>query len=74
MKLTPWFPGHIKPVHPGVYQQKSGVSDRIGYQRWDGRFWHKWHPTAEAAAQSYAPVTKIHQDDPWRGLAHKPRS
>lgn len=71
-KLTPWFPGHIKPVRPGVYQQMSGSGTRLGYQRWDGERWFSWHATPAGAASAVFAVMGEFQNDPWRGLASDP--
>lgn len=69
-KLTDWFPGSIKPVRPGVYQQMCGFGERIGYQKWDGEYWYSREITLEAAHR--APYRAYTQDDPWRGLAYDP--
>lgn len=71
-KLTPWFPGDVKPARVGVYQQFCGLGDRIGYQRWDGRAWHLWAGSPEEAAGINRPATSSAQNDTWRGLAVKP--
>ena len=70
-KLTPWFPGHIKPSRPGVYQQYSGLGG-IGYQLWDGLAWRLWERTPQAAAASFVQVASAYQNDQWRGLSEKP--
>lgn len=72
IKLTPWFPGDVKPVRPGVYQQLSGNRDEFGYQRWDGRRWCLWCRKADDAARSRLVAASGFQNDPWRGLAEKP--
>ena len=75
MKLTPWFPGHIKPKRVGVYQQLSAIEKRLGYQRWDGKKWSPWFSKAEDAAcygRECAPAAEEYQNDPWRGLAERP--
>lgn len=68
MKLTPWFPGTIKPVRKGVYQQKNGTSG-IGYQRWDGKFWYAWRKSPEDAKNCLIVVSTYFQNDSWRGVA-----
>ena len=67
-KYTPWFPGHIKPVRAGVYQQKllSGV---VGYQHWDGIKWFSWFKTADLAVTGRLYAGHRFQNDAWRGLA-----
>jgi len=71
-KFTAWFPGQIKPVRVGVYQQKNGFFE-IGYQRWDGLSWFYWFETPEMAARSDCLASSMFQNDPWRGLASKPK-
>ena len=73
MKLTPWFPGSIKPVHEGVYRVKIAGLTVLYYSK----FWHgRWHASSAWAHfaineqltrhKSWAPITH------WRGLAEKP--
>lgn len=71
MKLTPWYPGHIKPVRKGVYQLWSGTRDKIGYQYWDGAFWRSWYSTPETAfsARNSLAAGAMFQNDEWRGIA-----
>lgn len=72
-KLTPWFPGEVKPVRQGVYQQKSGFGDSIGYQFWDGRQWCGWCKTPDGAENDRGAADIRHQNDRWRGLAQDPK-
>jgi hypothetical protein len=72
-KYTPWFPGHIKPVRVGVYQQRlSNNPDAcIGYQYWDGGLWWWWRENPNDAYRSrMSDIYPIHkfQNDSWRGL------
>ena len=68
-KLTPWFPGDVKPVYPGPYQQKCGFGRDIGYQFWDGNTWFSWRRTINQAMKEYeAGYKSCTQNDPWRGL------
>lgn len=70
MKLTKWYPAHIKPARKGVYQQMCGLGKDIGYQYWDGANWRGWCWTALSAKNEkyvYGPIC-----DKWRGLAEKP--
>jgi hypothetical protein len=71
MKLTPWFPGNVKPVRPGVYQQMCGFNRDVGYQYWDGKVWGLWSRTIEGARHDGWPASP--QNDPWRGLAEEPK-
>ena len=74
-KLTPWFPGSVKPVRKGVYMLRSGTGRVVGYQYWNGKHWGYWCDTVEEAAASkgcgYA-ATEF-QNDAWRGLAQEPK-
>ncbi len=67
-QLTPWFPGSVKPVRRGVYQQMCGLGKDLGYQLWDGEHWHSWCDTAEQAADKDFVIPADLQNDPWRGL------
>lgn len=75
-KLTPWFPGHIKPVHVGVYPTRLLANDegRViddGFAHWDGKFWGSNYDTPEEAAEAAQPPG--YQNKPWRGLAEQPK-
>lgn len=70
MKLTPWFPGHIKPARPGVYQQMA--DGMLGYQCWSGSVWYGWSTSIDMAADDYCQVGSRFQNDSWRGLAEDP--
>lgn len=69
-KLTPWFPGDVKPVRPGVYERKVVVLRRY-YSRWTGSRWLTIEDSAQRAAQSN--YQSMYQDLPWRGLAEPPK-
>lgn len=71
MKLTKWYPGHIKPARLGVYRKKS-VFGRLGYQRWDGFLWYLWCETIDSASAAPFPVIPAAQNNPWQGLAEDP--
>lgn len=67
LKLTEWFPGHIKPVRKGVYQQMTG--SYLGYQYWDGQLWGRWSETPAGAYDGKSePASSKYQNDPWRGI------
>lgn len=69
MKTTEWIPGHTKPVHVDVYQQRAGHGNAIGYQFWDGTRWGIWASTIDDAMNNCSiPACHYFQDDPWRGL------
>ena len=67
-KLSPVFPGHIKPVHAGPYERKYPYGWRYCY------FVNRWCVGAEtiAGAIKHAPMASFYQSLPWRGLAKKP--
>jgi hypothetical protein len=73
MKLTEWYPGDVKPVRSGVYQQWDGRGWTIGYQRWNGRKWYAWFDCPEAASTTHCAASSEFQNDPWRGLAQDPK-
>lgn len=68
MKLTPWFPGDIKPVHIGVYQRDHSVHaqpEDLGYCLWNGEIWMVWEYDIEDASKST--LVSNYQNLPWRG-------
>lgn len=69
--LTRWFRRDVKPAHVGVYQQKDGMGQHIGYQFWDGEFWYAWSSTIEGAILDGKRGLKAAQADPWRGLTER---
>ena len=72
IKLTGWYPGHIKPARKGVYQQLNGIGI-IGYQRWDGKNWMGWSTGLDRANASREKVYDQYQNYAWRGLAQEPK-
>ena len=70
-KYTPWFPGAVKPVRVGVYQQWCGYGRVIGYQHWNGNRWSAWAPTIKEALADAGCLVGANTGD-WRGLAEKP--
>jgi len=69
MKFTPWFPGNVKPVRVGVYQQHCGMGTIVGYQYWNGKKWSSWSHSVEGAIlRSGSIACSDHQNDPWRGV------
>jgi hypothetical protein len=61
-KLTPWFPGDVKPAHHGLYEREYSPSE-IYLQLWTGNAWH---------FASFPATSCMVQDAPWRGLASDP--
>jgi len=65
MKLTPWFPGTVKPVRVGVYQRDYGKHGGTVYCYFDGIMWHV--TSAELRFTSKA-ARSLSQYMPWRGV------
>lgn len=74
-KLTPWFPGNVKPARKGVYQRDWLDGGPLWFSYWNGKTWNSGDDTTEGAA---CPVNKYwksnHQKLPWRGLAQDPKA
>lgn len=64
-KKTRWFPGDIKPVHVGVYQNNRGW-----FKLWDGECWGFAHYSPKAAERGGTYRWAV-QNPTWRGLAKK---
>ena len=71
-KLTPWFPGEVKPVREGVYECR-GAPTHESYQHWNGAIWGGWATDKDAAAENRDRPSMRHSPQ-WRGLAEKPRT
>lgn len=67
MKLTPWYPGDVKPVRKGVYQTKV-VDLGTGYQFWNGKRWSVWDET-ENWALYLKKLSSCYQEPKWRGVS-----
>lgn len=65
MKLTPWFPPEVKPVHVGPYESIFGG----WYRYWDGT---RWHFGGDTPAKAVKNVSASPAPAAWRGLARKP--
>lgn len=87
MTTTPWFPGTVRPVRPGVYERRGVWVSQFGgentaangYAMWDGLRWCRSQPSALAAAvgdgcpSDYQPPA-FHRGRAlfeWRGLTTK---
>lgn len=68
-KLTPWFPGDVKPVRMGAYMRKYEDGMTV-YCKWNGLCWLCAASTARNAANETVPSGW--QSLPWRGLAQDP--
>lgn len=69
-KLTPWFPGHIKPVRPGIYRVWWYLAPT--YARFDGRRWMAGNHNGPADAALVVAPASCHPLK-WRGLAEQPK-
>lgn len=69
-KLTPWFPAHIKPVRPGVYERDRIAQGFAVYSLWTGRIWRAYKFSVNTAATEKK--RSKFQNLSWRGLAKKP--
>jgi len=68
-KLTPWFPGDVKPARKGVYETDAEISDREPcYQFWDGSRWGACGFSPRYCKQPGDWVSR-HQSPKWRGRA-----
>lgn len=68
-KLTPWFPGHIKPARKGVYATDASFST---FQYWDGAWWGLYMPTPATAFKERHTASRM-QNVQWCGLAEPPK-
>ena len=69
-KLTPWFPGDVKPVRVGHYERDwdgDGNALKLSPDFWNGDSWEAVYFVGDRERSKYTP-----QDHPWRGLAEKP--
>ena len=68
-KLTPWFPGSVKPAMAGVYQRDSLARP---YAYWTGSHWMVTENTP-ALAVNGRQASQFQQGPRWRGLASRPK-
>ena len=71
MKLTPWFPADIKPVHVGAYLSCEYAKGSDFYRYWDSKHWGVAARTISNALP-FSSRSFACQDNVWRGLARKP--
>ena len=67
---TPWFPGSVKPVRPGVYEREYGLNN-VAFCRWN-EGWYCSSLKNEIASRARKPSGN--QSLPWRGLAVNPEA
>jgi glycogen debranching enzyme len=74
-KLTPWFPGNVKPARRGVYEVNGFFSSSCWYSYWNGSWWGWLNPSPADALREKGFKTRRDQDDiKWRGLATRPKA
>jgi len=73
-KLTPWFPGTVRPVRDGVYKMFIG-----SFARFTGGEWRWMCKSMAEAADAIRPSLNPYPHDRttgsyrWGGLAHPPK-
>ena len=72
MKLTPWYPGHVKPVRVGVYERDYGDDDQTPSYCYFDKVWSSYGGSVEEA-ESYKDYVSSEQCYPWRGIAKEPK-
>ena len=70
--LTGWYPTHLKPIRPGVYEVRIPDSaDPFGtryFSYWDGTLWRSVATTPyDASLQSLKSWSQVRE---WRGLLY----
>lgn len=73
MKLTPWFPPDVVPVHVGVYEVRdNGIT---AFACWNGVcFGYRSLSSAQLAHDSRDKPTGLPAKAQWRGLAEPPHN
>lgn len=76
MKLTEWYPAHIKPARKGFYQiYLEGVPrEKSWFSYWDGNNFSYAADTIERTKNYWLGDNErfFHSQKEWRGLAEKP--
>ena len=71
MKLTPWFPGTVKPARVGVYKRVYDTTEysksNFGYCYWNGQIW-SWQATNPTGALLLRHTRSPYQELPWHGV------
>lgn len=70
-KLTPWFPGDVKPVRDGVYERRSNIDGMAYFSLYRGGDW--WQMTSSFFTSVNSKFRSDRQSLPWRGLAKAPK-
>ena len=66
MKLTPWFPGSVKPARVGVYERECPNGWR-SYNYWTGKTWSSPSPIPKGA-EIFKSYRSAYQNVRWRGV------
>ena len=72
LKLTPWYPGNVKPVRVGIYERDftGKYYEPVGYTKWTGEHWTASYDDLKTARLCF----KYEHDEgrwqslPWRGV------
>jgi len=71
MKLTPWFPPEVKPVHVGYYE--TGIDYRHPESEKGGKSIFLWWFDGKNWVDASRAYKCSEQNRYWRGLAEKPK-
>jgi hypothetical protein len=83
MKKTPWFPAHVDPSRPGVYEKKNTSTGQVFFARYDKHpempglpfgVWFVGSIDYNYALNEDTPVPFAFRKWPWRGLAEDPNA
>lgn len=73
-KLTPWFPGDVKPVRVGYYIREYLISDLSAIPDfWDGAEWHIGFGANRDGVLCHSSISVRQDSRRWRGLAEPPK-
>jgi len=78
IKLTPWYPGNVKPARAGVYEVKRRIARCAIYRYFDGKRWYYGGVDPKDAMYEFRiwkrfPHSQTPPKQQWRGLARKPK-
>lgn len=68
VKLTDWYPPHVKPVRDGVYEVSSPDSGPRRFRMFSRGHWYCGWSTPDLALVAYSGRVKI-APETWRGIA-----
>lgn len=81
LKMGPWHPADIQPVHPGVYEVDEADADGRAFSLWNGNHWGltRWECFGEGTVEDAVQRAESGGADyfgetqkGWRGLAKRP--